>query len=690
MAIPKFKRKIDEVAARGGTHDVGPLSMRADVVAVNAEKRTFDVVWSTGADVLRYSWFDGPFYERLSMDPAHVRMDRFMSGRAAVLADHDSWRVADQPGVIESARLEGGKGHATVRFVKAGVDPEADKLFEKIRDGITRNISVGYRNYKAEKVEGGDTTIPVFRVIDWEPHELSFVSIPADAGAAEGVRSADKAQFNPCVFLTPNRSNDVNEEEKKRQEEAAKALEAQRAADAAKKAVDAEVEKRVAAENDRQKAIRQAVRVAKLDDSFAEKAITDKLTVDAVRALVLDELAKRSDTLPPTAGQIQVGDTDEDKRQRGAVAALLFRSGMLSTVVAASTSDLAKSGQVRGMEKPDGDGGEFRGMTLLDMARESLERRGIKTRGMDRMEIAKKALSYRASSSDFPILMETALHKVLQAGYAIAPADWPLFCGVKSVSDFRAHNFYRTGHLGVLPQLNENGEFKTAAIPDGEKVSISAETYGRKLALTRKAIINDDLGSLSDLASKLGLAAQLTIEEAVFAMLAENSGAGPTVNGQAFFHSSVANIGSASALTIAAIDADAQIMEAQKDPNEKQYLMLRPEILLVHRGQKATALVVNEAQFDSADNKFQKPNTSRGLFKTIVATPRVSGATKRYLFSNPNGAAPAFVVSFLEGNRAPVLEQKEGWDTDGVEWRIRMDFGLDPFDQRGAVYNAGA
>ena len=111
-------------------------------------------------------------------------------------------------------------------------------------------------------------------------------------------------------------------------------------------------------------------------------------------------------------------------------------------------------------------------------------------------------------------------------------------------------------------------------------------------------------------------------------------------------------------------------------------------ILLVPTGKRGDALTINDAQFDPADNKFQKPNTVRGLFREVVDTPRLSG-NRRYLFADP-AVNPVFLVSFLEGQQEPVLETQDGWRIDGVEMKARLDFGVNVVDYRGAVTNAGA
>jgi hypothetical protein len=130
-------------------------------------------------------------------------------------------------------------------------------------------------------------------------------------------------------------------------------------------------------------------------------------------------------------------------------------------------------------------------------------------------------------------------------------------------------------------------------------------------------------------------------------------------------------------------------MAAQKDISSNDFLDLKPRTLLVSSSQGSAARTINDAMFDPADNKFQKPNVVKGLFSTVVDTPRYTG-TRRYLFADP-AIAPAFVVAFLEGQgESPVLETQNGWRIDGTEWKVRMDYKVQEFDPKGAVTNAGA
>lgn len=121
--------------------------------------------------------------EILGHQKKEIRLDRLKNG-GAVLKDH---MASEQTGVVEAVTLGDGVCRAKVRFSKN--NPLAVQEFQDIKDGIRRHVSVGYRIHDLILVQDGDDG-PVYRVTDWEPYEISIVSIPADTtvgvGRAEG------------------------------------------------------------------------------------------------------------------------------------------------------------------------------------------------------------------------------------------------------------------------------------------------------------------------------------------------------------------------------------------------------------------------------------------------------------------------------------------------------------------------
>lgn len=157
-----------------------PVQVRSAAVApgtVNEEQRTVELVWSTGAAVRRFDWVtERVFTEELSMDPAHVRLDRLNAG-APLLNTHSQWSLNGVLGVVESAWIENGAGRARVRF---SARPEVDPVWKDVVDGIIRNVSVGYQVHKFRDVTQAQDKMKRLLAEDWEPMEISLVPVGAD------------------------------------------------------------------------------------------------------------------------------------------------------------------------------------------------------------------------------------------------------------------------------------------------------------------------------------------------------------------------------------------------------------------------------------------------------------------------------------------------------------------------------
>jgi len=436
------------------------------------------------------------------------------------------------------------------------------------------------------------------------------------------------------------------------------------------------------AERERITGIQAAVRTAKLPEAFAADLVARNVTLDASRAAIFEKLSADQVATDPVRS-ISMGEDATDKAVRGAAGWLLVKAGAAGQVAQHTKAAVA-------------DPGEFRGMSLLDLARHFLELGGTRTRGLSKMDLAARAFTTRGaitqSTSDFTVLLENVMHKILLASFALTPDTWSRFCATGSVSDFRAHNRYRLGSFSGLDTVAENAEFQSKSIPDAEKETITATTKGNILNVSRQMIINDDMGGFARLLSQLGRAAKLSVERDVYALLALNSGLGPTLNDTvAMFDAAHGNISTGAALTAAAIDADRVKMAQQTEQNGNEYLDLRPAILVIAVGLGGQARVINQSVYDpdAVANKAQmKPNAVVGLFRDIVDTPRLGSSTRRYLFADP-AIAPVIEVAFLEGQSEPVIETRDGWNVDGTEMKVRYDYAVGGVGYHGAVTNAG-
>ncbi|KAF1017677.1 MAG: hypothetical protein GAK31_00945 [Stenotrophomonas maltophilia] len=163
----------------------GAIRRPAEVVGIDESSRTVELAFSSEAPVSR--WWGA---EVLSHEAGHVRLGRLSDG-AALLWNHN---LSDQRGVVESARIDADrKGRADIRF---GTSQAAEELWQDVKNKIKRHVSVGYVIHDMEL-----STLPDgserWLVIDWEPYEISIVSVPADTSTGIG-RGVEIPQMEPA------------------------------------------------------------------------------------------------------------------------------------------------------------------------------------------------------------------------------------------------------------------------------------------------------------------------------------------------------------------------------------------------------------------------------------------------------------------------------------------------------------
>ncbi|MEY8247312.1 MAG: phage major capsid protein [Bermanella sp.] len=177
QTLSKFQQHIRD------NNGLEPQELRAEIESVDEEARTATFSFSSEYEGQR--WWG---VEILDHQPASVRMERINAG-GAFLMDHDRW---DQRGVVEKAWLENGRGYCTVRLSQ---NPKGEELWVDIKDKIRTQVSVRYAIHEAvlEKKVGD---MEYYRVTDWEPMEISSVSIAFDPTVGVG-RSQEKNTYHP-------------------------------------------------------------------------------------------------------------------------------------------------------------------------------------------------------------------------------------------------------------------------------------------------------------------------------------------------------------------------------------------------------------------------------------------------------------------------------------------------------------
>ena len=317
------------------------------------------------------------------------------------------------------------------------------------------------------------------------------------------------------------------------------------------------------------------------------------------------------------------------------------------------------------------------GHTLSEIARMSLANHSVQTGHLDKMEMI--AMAFTHSSSDFSQILANTANKSMLKGYDEAAEVFTQFTSVGNLPDFKSNTRVDIGNFPSLRKVREGSEYKHITTGERGESAILA-TYGELFGITRQAIINDDLSAFTRLPRKMGTAAVRTVGDLVFAILTDN----PVMSdGDALFHANHGNLATAAVISTASMDAARIKMGLQKDGNAQ--LNLRPKFSLVSISDESLAKTVMSAEneYDASAKNSRVPNSVRGM-TTVISDARLEAADAWFLSVDP-GPYDAIEVMYLDGNSQPVLESKNGWNIDGVEFKVRLDAAAKAWDYRGLV-----
>lgn len=168
---------------------------------VNDEERTIEVVMATEHAVKRIDWQRRRWFDEiLLMQPRYIRKQR-LDSTLPLLRNHNGWSVDSVIGRVENYRFENARMIGKLKF---GTDERSNSDWERVKSGLLRDVSIGYRVFEYEIEERGTDETPVYRAIDYELFELSLVAIPADPGAhARAITDAPPENLYSarCLFL---------------------------------------------------------------------------------------------------------------------------------------------------------------------------------------------------------------------------------------------------------------------------------------------------------------------------------------------------------------------------------------------------------------------------------------------------------------------------------------------------------
>jgi hypothetical protein len=545
---------------------------------------------------------------------------------ASVLDAHRQTAVRDVLGTVRDAKVDGKQGTASLQF---SARPEVEPVWQDVLAGILRHVSVGYT--VEEWRESKDKGERMLTAVRWTPVEISLVPTPADPGAT--IRKEDRRMDNATATQEPAGNPPPADDPA-----------------ATRAAVNAE--------------IRTVARVAGLDQAFVDTFIDRGASADDARRAAFNELAKRGGgDLRTERTRVELGESHDDPAAR---AAWMGEALYARIDPAHRISEPAR---------------RYAHATCAEMARELLVLRGIAVTGLSPAAIVTRALH---TTSDFGLILGDTVGRTLRAAYQAAPSGIRRMGRQTTAKDFRAVNKIMLGEAPMLEKLDEHGEIKAGTMAEARE-SYKVETFARKIGVTRQVIVNDDLGAFADLARRMGQAAAETEAKVLTDLLEANAGNGPKMeDGKQLFHADHGNKANPGAApSIDSLSGARLALRSQKGLSGLP-IRVTPKYLLVPPALETPAeqLLTAIAAAKTAD-----VNPFAGSL-TLVVEPRLASASRWYVAADP-AEIDGLEFAYLAGGEGPQVESKSGWDVDGVEIRVILDYGAGFVDHRGWYANPG-
>ncbi|MCZ4273998.1 prohead protease/major capsid protein fusion protein [Maritalea porphyrae] len=612
------------------------------------ENRTVEAVFSAGSSRMIYG-----IEEVLEISKEAINLERLEKDIVPFLDHHNKRSLDAVLGKVVSASINDGKLIGTIKF---GEGDSAKRAEEMVRNGELSGLSIGYtvEQWTQVRTEGADHD--TLTATKWTLLEVSLVSVPADAEAL--IRSAiphkdfnrADAQFNQEVTQVPKKAEgqSVAPIENTPDEQTRGAI-----AEATTQ-VDANTVTR--AERTRISEIHDIGKRAGMSHDDIKTAIDSEDSVDDFRKRAFEKMAKVSEAAPITATTSITAD-GRDRFIEGASLGMMARAAI------------------------GGERNEFTSLRLEDLARESLERTSVSTRGMDRMPLVGEAFTRSGSgmhsTADFPLILQNVARLSMLKGFDEIEETFSKFTSVGTHTDFKEVKRVDVGLFPELAPKGEGGEYKHATIGESG-VSAFLSTYGRTFGVTREMIINDDLNAITKIPLKMGRAAKRTIGTLVFLVFTNPA---YKFKGKDLFHADYKNLSAGSLPTISSLKAARKSMAMMQDDGKvATALNIAPKYIICGPETSDDIAVLLAAQADPDAKHVGVPNVVRNMAE-LVQEGRISNGD--FFLLADQHAHDTIEVTYLEGNEEPFLDQTDVWRKDGTEFKVRQDVGVNVLSEKG-------
>ena len=558
------------------------------------------------------------------------------------------------------------------------------------------------RTVNGQEIEG-----PFYHVTKSTLREVSVVAVGADAHTSMKVTAQFNLSKNNIEGESMTEENkkkvspadeNINTEQEKKQEDAApaaKETEAEKKPEQAKaEAVPAAIaasatdvsatakEAAVAAvkaERERVSAI-QGICNGEFPE-IEKQAIASGWTPEVVTKKVLETIRAER---PAASVNISVKAKPEGGEMRKTLeAAMSLRCGVDADTLEKSYGAQTVEAGMREMDMP-----------LKQLLVECMKLDGIPySRGFDN-----ETIRAAFSSVSLPGILSNVANKKLLQSYEAQPIIATKLCSTGDLNDFKENDRFRLTDVGDLLPIAADGEIKDGGLIE-ETAKNQLDTYGKKFCLTRKMIINDDLGAFMKVPTAMGNRAARLIDQLFFSRLLANPA---QADGKALFSSAHKNLlgGASSALSAESLKKAIQLFLDQVDA-DGQPISVEPKFLLVPTALKHQAIELTKGAtliMSGADNAVRPAlNVLADENLQVVSSPYLGNSayegasqTGWYLFGDPK-TIDTWEIGFLKGKRTPTVERGEtDFNTLGLWFRVYFDLGVREQDHRGMLKANGA
>ncbi|MDD4818274.1 MAG: hypothetical protein PHI85_09925 [Victivallaceae bacterium] len=303
------------------------------------------------------------------------------------------------------------------------------------------------------------------------------------------------------------------------------------------------------------------------------------------------------------------------------------------------------------------------------------------------------------SSVSLPGILSNVANKKLLQSYEAQPVIATKLCSTGDLNDFKENDRFRLTDVGDLLPIAADGEIKDGGLIE-ESAKNQLDTYGKKFCLTRKMIINDDLGAFMKVPTAMGNRAARLIDQLFFSRLLLN----PTqADGKTLFHAGHKNLltGATSALGADSLKKAIQLFLDQVDA-DGQPISVEPKFLLVPTALKHLAIELTQGAtliMGGGTDATVRPalNVLADENLQVVSSPYLGNSayngnsqTGWYLFGDPR-TVDTWEIGYLKGKRTPTVERGEtDFNTLGLWFRVYFDLGVREQDFRGMVKANGS